>query len=305
MNLPRLVVLLLPLAAFLIALVDSAQFRVGHPRWWALVVIARHLRRFARPRSAVSTAPPPASSSLPTCPGSQSPDIHFHRRHGRHQPLAGHALDLPDAASACCSPGTPSRTAPRSSTPSCCCWSSAWSASFCAQDLFLFYVFWEICLVPMYFLIGIWGHERRIYAAVKFFLYTMAGSVLMLAAIIYLYNRRRTFSYPGDPRHARQRPPDLQPSEADCCCSWRSSSPSPSRCRSSRCTPGCRTRTWKRPPPVRSCWPRVMLKMGTYGILHFCLPLFPAPRASAPRGSSCWPSSASSTARWWRWCSPT
>ena len=62
---------------------------------------------------------------------------------------------------------------------------------FLAQDLFLFYVFWEVSLVPMYFLIGIWGHERRIYAAVKFFLYTMAGSVLMLAAIIYLYNATR------------------------------------------------------------------------------------------------------------------
>ena len=60
-----------------------------------------------------------------------------------------------------------------------------------AQDLFLFYVFWEVSLVPMYFLIGIWGHERRIYAAVKFFLYTMAGSVLMLVAIIYLYLKRR------------------------------------------------------------------------------------------------------------------
>ena len=49
----------------------------------------------------------------------------------------------------------------------------------------------------MYFLIGIWGHERRIYAAVKFFLYTMAGSVLMLAAIIYLYNKTGTFDYPA------------------------------------------------------------------------------------------------------------
>jgi NADH-quinone oxidoreductase subunit M len=49
-------------------------------------------------------------------------------------------------------------------------------------------VFWEVVLVPMYFLIGIWGHDRRIYAAVKFFLYTMAGSVLMLVAIIFLYN---------------------------------------------------------------------------------------------------------------------
>ncbi len=66
---------------------------------------------------------------------------------------------------------------------------------FVALDLFLFYVFWEVSLVPMYFLIGIWGHERRIYAAVKFFLYTMAGSVLMLAAMIYLYNLAGTFDY--------------------------------------------------------------------------------------------------------------
>ncbi len=66
---------------------------------------------------------------------------------------------------------------------------------FVSMDLFLFYVFWEVSLVPMYFLIGIWGHDRRIYAAVKFFLYTMAGSVLMLAAIIYLYNQTGTFDY--------------------------------------------------------------------------------------------------------------
>jgi NADH-quinone oxidoreductase subunit M len=58
---------------------------------------------------------------------------------------------------------------------------------FCALDLFLFYVFWEAMLIPMYFLIGIWGHERRIYAAIKFFLFTMAGSVLMLVAFLVLY----------------------------------------------------------------------------------------------------------------------
>lgn len=58
---------------------------------------------------------------------------------------------------------------------------------FCALDLFLFYVFWEVVLVPMYFLIGLWGGPRRIYAAVKFVLYTMSGSLLMLAAILYLY----------------------------------------------------------------------------------------------------------------------
>src|SRR5438128_5340780 len=58
---------------------------------------------------------------------------------------------------------------------------------FASLDLFLFYVFWEVMLVPMYFLIGVWGGERRIYAAIKFVLYTMLGSVLMLVAIIALY----------------------------------------------------------------------------------------------------------------------
>ncbi len=66
---------------------------------------------------------------------------------------------------------------------------------FVSLDLFLFYVFWEVALVPMYMLIGIWGHDRRIYAAVKFFLYTLVGSVLMLAAIIFIYNRAKTFDY--------------------------------------------------------------------------------------------------------------
>jgi len=67
---------------------------------------------------------------------------------------------------------------------------------FLAQDLFLFYIFWEFTLVPMYFLIGIWGGPRRIYAAVKFFLYTMAGSILMLLAILWLGIYGQTFSVP-------------------------------------------------------------------------------------------------------------
>jgi NADH-quinone oxidoreductase subunit M len=69
---------------------------------------------------------------------------------------------------------------------------------FVSLDLFLFYVFWEAMLIPMYFLIGIWGHERRIYAAVKFFLYTFAGSVLMLVAFLVLYKTTglHTFSIP-------------------------------------------------------------------------------------------------------------
>ncbi len=70
---------------------------------------------------------------------------------------------------------------------------------FVALDLFLFYVFWEAMLIPMYFLIGIWGHERRIYAAVKFFLYTFAGSVLMLVAFLVLYSASglRSFDIPA------------------------------------------------------------------------------------------------------------
>jgi NADH-quinone oxidoreductase subunit M len=73
---------------------------------------------------------------------------------------------------------------------------------FVSLDLFLFYVFWEVMLIPMYFLIGVWGGERRIYAAIKFVLYTMIGSVLMLVAIIALYFMHGdatgtfTFSYP-------------------------------------------------------------------------------------------------------------
>jgi len=55
---------------------------------------------------------------------------------------------------------------------------------FCATDLFLFYVFWEVMLVPMYFIIGVWGGPRKIYAAIKFFLFTLVGSLLMLVAII-------------------------------------------------------------------------------------------------------------------------
>ena len=59
--------------------------------------------------------------------------------------------------------------------------------TFCALDFFLFYVFWEIMLVPMYFIIGIWGGARKLYAAIKFFLYTLAGSVLMLLSILALF----------------------------------------------------------------------------------------------------------------------
>ena len=65
---------------------------------------------------------------------------------------------------------------------------------FLAQDLILFYLFWEFTLIPMIFMIGIWGGENRRYAAVKFFLFTMAGSLLMLAAILYMGNLSGSFA---------------------------------------------------------------------------------------------------------------
>src|SRR5437660_7117030 len=66
---------------------------------------------------------------------------------------------------------------------------------FLALDMFLFYVFWEATLIPMALLIGMYGHERRVYAAVKFFLYTMVASVFMLIAIIWLYTHTGSFDY--------------------------------------------------------------------------------------------------------------
>jgi NADH-quinone oxidoreductase subunit M len=67
--------------------------------------------------------------------------------------------------------------------------------AFVALDLFLFYVFWEFMLIPMYLIIGVWGGQRRIYAAVKFFIYTMVGSLLMLVAILYLYVKGGSSSF--------------------------------------------------------------------------------------------------------------
>src|ERR1700675_1334417 len=66
---------------------------------------------------------------------------------------------------------------------------------FTSLDLFLFYFFWEATLIPMALLIGIYGHERRVYAAVKFFLYTMVASMFMLAAILWLYAKTGTFDF--------------------------------------------------------------------------------------------------------------
>jgi len=153
---------------------------------------------------------------------------------------------------------------------------------FLAQDLFLFYVFWEVSLVPMYFLVGICGHEHRIYAAVKFFLYTMAGSVLMLVAIIYLYNRAQTFAYAGILQQLSSGQLTFSPGEQLLLflaffVAFAIK------------VPLFPLHTWlpdahvEAPTAGSIMLASVMLKMGTYGILHFCLPLFPgAARQCAP-----------------------
>ncbi len=145
---------------------------------------------------------------------------------------------------------------------------------FVSMDLFLFYVFWEICLVPMYFLIGIWGHDRRIYAAVKFFLYTMAGSVLMLAAIIYLYNQSGTFDYTEILNQIQTGRLVMTPQvELLLFLAFFGSFAIK--------VPLFPLHTWlpdahvEAPTAGSVMLASVMLKMGTYGLIRFCLPLFP------------------------------
>ena len=137
--------------------------------------------------------------------------------------------------------------------------------TFCCLDLFLFYVFWEVMLVPMYFLIGVWGGQRRLYAAIKFFLYTLAGSVLMLLGIIalYFYNTTGFLGVPGPRARAdlldRGAHGGGRRHAARSCrsgSSSRSSSASRSRCRCSRSTPGCPTPTPRRRRRAPSSWPR-------------------------------------------------
>ncbi len=127
--------------------------------------------------------------------------------------------------------------------------------AFVAIDLFLFYVLWEVMLIPMYLLIGIWGGQRRLYASIKFVIYTMVGSLLMLVAIFYVYvqgrrgpdgARRRVHD---GPRRAVDRVAAVP--RAGVVLRARSRSRSRSRCRCSRSTRGCRTRTSRRRPRAR------------------------------------------------------
>ncbi|HXX16311.1 MAG TPA: NADH-quinone oxidoreductase subunit M [Candidatus Eremiobacteraceae bacterium] len=148
---------------------------------------------------------------------------------------------------------------------------------FMSLDFFLFYVFWEVMLVPMYFLIGVWGSERRLYAAIKFFLYTLAGSVLMLLGILALYfnaekiTGTQTFDIPTLLAAAQQFPDSLK-----VWLFWGLFFAFAIK------VPMFPFHTWlpdahtEAPTAGSVILAGVLLKMGTYGFIRFSLPLLPA-----------------------------
>lgn len=142
---------------------------------------------------------------------------------------------------------------------------------FCALDMFLFFVFWESILIPMYFLIGIWGGRRRIYATIKFVLYTMVGSALMFVGILYLYFQNNNsfdllqlYGLAGSIAPEKQKLLFLAFFIAFAIK-----------------VPLFPFHTWlpdahvEAPTAGSVILAGVLLKMGTYGIVRFCLPLFP------------------------------
>jgi len=151
---------------------------------------------------------------------------------------------------------------------------SAMMGVFISLDLFLFYIFWDAMLVPMYFLIGIWGYERRIYASIKFILYTMAGSVLMLLAILGLaylhYTAHGVYSFDLLKLYQLELTPHQQ--------LW---SFLAFALAFAIKVPLFPFHTWlpdahvEAPTAGSVILAGVMLKMGTYGLVRFAFPLFP------------------------------
>lgn len=145
---------------------------------------------------------------------------------------------------------------------------------FCALDLFLFYVFWEVMLIPMYFIIGVWGGPRRVYAAIKFVLFTMFGSLLMLVAILYIYFQYQTYSgeYTFDLLKMTGMPLGFREQL------WLFGAFALAFAIKVPLFP---FHTWLpdahvQAPTVGSViLAGVLLKMGTYGFLRICMPLFP------------------------------
>src|SRR5256714_10826409 len=147
---------------------------------------------------------------------------------------------------------------------------------FLARDLFLFYVMWEVMLVPMYFIIGIWGGERRIYASIKFFLYTFLPSLLMLVAIIYLGLHLRGAS--GTPDFSYDHLLAANGSVPERAALWLFAAFSFAFAVKVPIFP---FHTWlpdahvEAPTAGAVILAGIMLKMGTFGFLRFALPLFP------------------------------
>ena len=145
---------------------------------------------------------------------------------------------------------------------------------FASLDLFLFYIFWEAMLIPMYFLIGVWGGPRKIYAAVKFFLYTMFGSVLMLVAILVLFfsHYQATGEYTFDL---------LKLFSLSISPAWQLWLFLAFGVAFAIKVPMFPFHTWlpdahvEAPTAGSVILAGVLLKMGTYGFVRFCLPLFP------------------------------
>src|SRR6266436_4271450 len=153
---------------------------------------------------------------------------------------------------------------------------------FLSLDLFLFFLFWEVMLIPMALLIGIWGHDRRIYAAVKFVLYTMAGSILMLVGILWLYNATGTFDL-VEIQSALQTGSLVLPAQTEMLLFLAFFVAFAIK------VPLFPLHTWlpdahvEAPTAGSVILAGVLLKMGTYGMMRFCLPLFPlASRKAAP-----------------------
>jgi NADH-quinone oxidoreductase subunit M len=145
---------------------------------------------------------------------------------------------------------------------------------FLSLDLFLFFLFWEVMLIPMYLLIGIWGHDRRIYAAIKFILYTMAGSIFMLVGILWLYNATGSFDLPTI-QQALQNGALVLPRGTETLLFLAFFVAFAIK------VPLFPFHTWlpdahvEAPTAGSVMLAGVLLKMGTYGMIRFCLPLFP------------------------------